>query len=154
MNWFTNLMSNQFFIVGLSSWALAQVLKTIIHAAVYKKLEWERLFGDGGMPSGHSATVVSVATACAWFNGLGSFQFAISFILAIIVCHDATGVRLETGKQAFLIKEIASIIEKIADQKVSDDVKLKEFVGHTVSQVICGAALGIINALVFCGFVF
>ena len=37
MNWFTNLMSNQFFVVGLSSWAFAQVLKTIIHAAVYKR---------------------------------------------------------------------------------------------------------------------
>ena len=51
MNWFTSLMSNQFFIVGLSSWALAQVLKTIIHALINKKLEFERLVGDGGMPS-------------------------------------------------------------------------------------------------------
>lgn len=65
MEWFTNLITNQFLVVGLSSWAVAQVLKVVIHAAIYKKLEWERLFGDGGMPSGHSATVTSVATISA-----------------------------------------------------------------------------------------
>ena len=154
MNWFTNLMSNQFFIVGLSSWALAQVAKMVVYWVVNKKFDIWRLFGDGGMPSGHSATVVSVATACALFNGFGSFQFAISFILAIIVCHDATGVRLETGKQTLVINELAALIEKIADHKISDEVKLKEFVGHTFSQVVVGAFLGIINAVILCNFVF
>ena len=154
MTWLIDLVTNRYIVIGVSSWALAQVAKLIIYWIVNKKFDIWRLFGDGGMPSGHSATVVSVATACAFFHGFGSFQFAISFILAIIVCHDATGVRLETGKQAVLIKEIASIIEKIADHKVSDEVKLKEFVGHTVSQVVCGSLLGIANALVFCFFVF
>lgn len=154
MGWFIDLITNPYIVIGVSSWLLAQVLKMIIYWIVNKKFDIWRLFGDGGMPSGHSATVVSVATACAYFHGFGSFQFAISFILAIIVCHDATGVRLETGKQALVIKEIAALIEKIADHKVSDEVKLKEFVGHTVSQVVCGSALGIINAVVFCNFVF
>ena len=154
MQWFIDLITNPYIVVGVSSWALAQVAKTIIYWMVNKKFDIWRLFGDGGMPSGHSATVVSVATACACFNGFGSFQFAISFILAIIVCHDATGVRLETGKQTLVINELAALIEKIADHKISDDVKLKEFVGHTISQVIVGALLGIINAVILCNFVF
>lgn len=154
MQWFIDLITNPYIVVGVSSWALAQVAKTIIYWAVNKKFDIWRLFGDGGMPSGHSATVVSVATACALCNGFGSFQFAISFILAIIVCHDATGVRLETGKQTLVINELAALIEKIADHKISDDVKLKEFVGHTISQVIVGALLGIINAVILCNFVF
>lgn len=154
MGWFIDFITNPYIVIGVSSWMLAQVAKMIIYWIVNKKFDIWRLFGDGGMPSGHSATVVSVATASAYFYGLGSFQFAISFILAIIVCHDATGVRLETGKQALVIKEIASLIEKIADHKLSDDVKLKEFVGHTVSQVVCGALLGFANALIFCNFVF
>lgn len=154
MNWLIDVFTNPYLIIGVSSWALAQVLKTIIYWIVNKKFDIWRIFGDGGMPSGHSATVASVAATCAYFHGFGSFQFAISFILAIIVCHDATGVRLETGKQALVIKEIATFIEKIADQKIADDVKLKEFVGHTSLQVVVGVLLGVINSVILCNFVF
>ena len=113
MNWFFDLITNEFFVIGLSSWALAQVLKTIIHAAINKKLEWERLFGDGGMPSGHSATVTSVATTAALVYGLGGFEFAVATTLAIIVCHDAMGVRHETGKQATIIIEMVELLEAV-----------------------------------------
>lgn len=147
MNWFFNLISNEFFVIGLSSWALAQVLKTIIHAALNKKLEWERLFGDGGMPSGHSATVTSVAATAALVFGLGSFEFAIAATLAIIVCHDAMGVRLETGKQAVAINEIVEAFEFLIPKKLTVE-NLKEFVGHTPLQVLMGITLGIVNACV------
>lgn len=145
MNWFFALISNKFFIVGLSSWATAQVLKTIIHAAIYKKLELERLFGDGGMPSGHSATVTSVAAMSALVFGLGSFEFAIAAILAIIVCHDAMGVRRETGKQATIIIEMMELLEAMT-KKDLPEAKLKEFVGHTPLQVGAGIIIGIANA--------
>ena len=145
MNWFTSLMSNQFFIVGLSSWALAQVLKTIIHALINKKLEFERLVGDGGMPSGHSATVTSVAAMSALVYGLGSFEFAIAATLAIIVCHDAMGVRRETGKQATIIIEMMELLEAMT-KKDLPETNLKEFVGHTPLQVIAGSIIGIGNA--------
>ncbi len=145
MDWFVDLISNQFLMVGIASWAVAQILKVIIHAAVYKKLEWERLFGDGGMPSGHSATVTSVATISALVCGFGSFQFAIAAILAIIVCHDAMGVRRETGKQAVIIIEMIELLEAMT-KKDLPEAKLKEFVGHTPLQVIAGSLIGIANA--------
>ena len=145
MNWFFNLISNEFFVIGLSSWALAQVLKTIIHAAINKKLEWERLFGDGGMPSGHSATVTSVAATAALVFGLGSFEFAIAATLAIIVCHDAMGVRRETGKQATIIIEMMELLEAMT-KKDLPEAKLKEFVGHTPLQVGAGIIIGLANA--------
>lgn len=147
MGWFFDLLSNEFLIVGLVSWAVAQVLKVLIHAAVYKKLEWERLFGDGGMPSGHSATVTSVATMSALVCGFGSFEFAIAAILAIIVCHDAMGVRRETGKQAVIILEMVELLEAIT-KKDLPETKLKEFVGHTPLQVIAGSIIGILNAVI------
>jgi len=145
MNWFFALISNKFFIVALSSWATAQVLKTIIHAAIYKKLELERLFGDGGMPSGHSATVTSLAAMSALVFGLGSFEFAIAATLAIIVCHDAMGVRRETGKQATIIIEMMELLEAMT-KKDLPEAKLKEFVGHTPLQVGAGIIIGIANA--------
>ena len=109
MTWFTDLIRNPFFITSVSSWAIAQVLKVIINFIVTKELRWERLFGDGGMPSGHSATVSSLAMFSALVYGTGSFQFAVCGILAIIVCHDAMGVRLETGKQAIVLNELLGL---------------------------------------------
>lgn len=73
MNWFQELLSNPFLLIGLSSWFWAQLIKTIIHAIVTKSIDFTRLIGDGGMPSGHSATVSSLATAAALVYGLGSF---------------------------------------------------------------------------------
>lgn len=148
MDWLFDLVTNRFLITGVSSWAVAQVLKTIIHFIIYKKFDIYRLFGDGGMPSGHSATVTSIAVSAALSYGTGSFEFAVAAILAIIVCHDAMGVRLETGKQAIVINELVKAFNVLSDQDLSEEVKLKEFVGHTPIQVMAGITIGVINALV------
>lgn len=153
MNWLYDLVTNPFLITGVSSWFVAQVMKTIIHAYINKKIVWERLFGDGGMPSGHSATVTSVATFAALVYGPGSFEFALAAILAIIVCHDAMGVRRETGKQAVIINEIMKSFAILATKELPE-VKLKEFVGHSPAQVAAGITIGFLNALIMYFFVF
>ena len=146
MDWFTELLSNRFLLTALSSWFIAQVLKVIINAVIHKKIIWERLVGDGGMPSGHSATVSSLAMMSGLMYGLGSFQFAMAGVLAVIVCHDATGVRMETGKQSMVINEILDTFERMK-MGYSSDIVLKEFVGHTPLQVAAGITIGILNAL-------
>lgn len=147
MEWFFDLISNPLLITGLSSWFVAQVLKLLIYAGLNKKLEWERLFGDGGMPSGHSATVTSVAVYCGLYYGTGSFEFAVCALLAIIVCHDAMGVRLETGKQAMMINKLVESFQVLSKDTFSEK-KLKELVGHTPVQVLAGVTLGAVNAAV------
>ena len=147
MEWFYDLISNPLLITGLSSWFVAQVLKLLIYAGLNKKLEWERLFGDGGMPSGHSATVTSVAVYCGLYYGTGSFEFAVCALLAIIVCHDAMGVRLETGKQAMMINKLVESFQVLSKDTFSEQ-KLKELVGHTPVQVLAGVTLGAVNAAV------
>ena len=147
MNWFSHLFTNPFLLTALSSWAIAQVLKALINAAVTHTWDVRRLFGDGGMPSGHSATVASLAAAAALHCGTGSFEFAISAVLAIIVCHDAMGVRLETGKQAALLNEIVEAFNLLLVDDLPEE-KLKEFVGHTPMQVCAGVLIGIINAFI------
>ena len=79
--------------------------------------------------------------------GTGSFEFAVCGILAIIVCHDAMGVRLETGKQAILLNELIEEFRRLSKAEFSE-VVLKEFVGHTMSQVIVGVLIGVCNALI------
>jgi len=140
-----DLVKNPILITAIASWCVAQVLKVIINAIINKKLDFERLFGDGGMPSGHSATVTSMATITALLYGLGSFEFAVTAILAIIVCHDARGVRQETGKQALVLYELIEAFEALSQADLPE-VKLKKFVGHTPIQVLVGVALGIANA--------
>lgn len=152
MDWLLGLIENRFFQVSLSSWFLAQVIKTILYAIETKKFDITRLFGDGGMPSGHSATVTSLATLSALTFGTDSFQFAVSAIMAIIVCHDAMGVRLETGKQAVAINELMKAFEALSPKQITAE-KLKEFVGHTPIQVIAGMLLGIANAIVMFYFI-
>ena len=153
MDWLIDLLTNQFLLVSLSSWFIAQLLKTVIFAIENKKLDITRLFGDGGMPSGHSATVTSLAVFCGLQFGFDSFHFAVTAILAIIVCHDAMGVRLETGKQAEVINDILAAFELLTPEKISE-ANLKEFVGHTPIQVMAGILLGIANALVMFFWVF
>lgn len=155
MGFFGELLENRVLLAGVTGWASAQVMKAIIYTIINKKFVLERLFGDGGMPSGHSATVSAMAMMSLLHYGVGSFEFAISAMLAIIVMHDAMGVRLETGRQAEVINELTSLIEEIIDdvnreetlekkfQKVFSEEKLKEFVGHTPLQVIAGCILGL-----------
>lgn len=153
MEWILELLANRFLLTALSSWFVAQVIKTILHLIIERKLDWTRLFGDGGMPSGHSATVTALATYAALAMGPGSFEFAVCGILAIVVCHDAMGVRLETQKQGMLLQDLVEAFEALCDQDLPE-VKLKRFVGHTPVQVIAGIFLGIIDACVmyFCIF--
>lgn len=148
MNWLSALFTNPFLVIPMLAWFTAQVLKTIIHTVINKKFDITRMFGDGGMPSGHSATVSSLAVLAALVYGCGSFQFAFAAVLAIIVCHDASGVRLETGKQAEVLNDLIEIIDMLTTEKLPE-VKLKEFVGHTPVQVAAGVIVGIVNAVVW-----
>ena len=145
MEWLSQLISNRILICSLSAWAAAQVIKTILYAIINKTFEFERLFGDGGMPSGHSATVTAMAVSSGIAYGFDSAVFAIAAIVAIVVMHDATGVRFETGKQSKIINDLLS---SLTDSALSDEEKLKEFVGHTPLQVLCGAVLGAVMAIV------
>lgn len=146
MKFLADMFTNPILLTGVSSWFVAQLIKTVIHLIINKKLDLSRLFGDGGMPSGHSATVTSVAVIIGLVRGAGSVEFAISAILAIIVCHDATGVRRETEKQAFLINELVKAFTDLSKKELPE-VKLKEFVGHTPIQVMAGILVGAINAV-------
>jgi acid phosphatase family membrane protein YuiD len=151
MNFVIEFFKNPAIIVPILGWFFAQLLKFIINLCVTHEFKLERLFGDGGMPSGHSATVMSLAAICGWGYGFGSIYFGIVAIVATIVMHDATGVRREAGKHAVQIKHIADIINGMfmGETEHIRTEKLKEFIGHTPLQVFFGALLGIIVTTVY-----
>ena len=139
---------NRILLITFIAWILAQTAKVIIYWIVNRKFVLERFFGDGGMPSSHSAVVASLATATGLECGWNSPLFAVAAILAIIVMHDATGVRQETGKQAKVINDIVKMLEARGRGELTPGETLKELVGHTGPQVLVGALGGIAVAVV------
>ena len=139
---------NRILLIAFIAWILAQTAKVIIYWIVNKKFVRERIIGDGGMPSGHSATVSSVALAVGLYEGFDTPIFAVACILAIIVMHDAMNVRLQAGKQAALLNVLADTFEKVTGTDLPNEEKLKELLGHTPLQVIAGCLLGLIVAYV------
>lgn len=145
------MLHNRILISALIGWCVAQILKTGIHMYFTKAFVAERLVGSGGMPSSHSSTVCALATATGISYGLGSFEFAITTIFAIVVMYDAIGVRRETGIQAKVLNEMMDLFANMNKNLTVAD-KLKEFVGHTPLQVLMGALLGILIAVLVMNF--
>ncbi|MEG0178329.1 MAG: divergent PAP2 family protein [Oscillospiraceae bacterium] len=136
--------------VSLLSWLIAQICKTIINFIKVGKFDPERLIGAGGMPSAHSALVCSMFIATAKKMGINSPAFAFAFILAAIVMYDAMGVRRAAGEQAKVLNIMVSdwMNEDDDNSFPSNIKKLKEKVGHTPFEVLSGALLGILIAVI------
>ncbi len=122
------------------AWMAAQLLKTLIDAARYKRLNPRMLVGTGGMPSAHSALVCALAMAAGKLHGPSSPVFAITLILAAIVMYDAAGVRQAVDKQSEILTHLLNHIPRTQDDF---DRFLEGLVGHTRFQVIAGGILGV-----------
>lgn len=146
-----SVMQNKILTAALLAWGSAQVLKVLISYVVLKEFNLERLLGAGGMPSAHSALVISLVTAVGLTEGVSSVFFAVAAVFAGIVMYDATGVRQAAGKHA---KAINQIVRQLRYEHRVDDISLKELLGHTPLEVIAGALLGFIVAYIFCNTMF
>ncbi|MBA4493764.1 divergent PAP2 family protein [Paenactinomyces guangxiensis] len=135
---------------------LAQFSKVPWNYTITKKWDWNWLINSGGMPSGHTSAVTSLATSIGLTKGWDSSSFAIATIFGIIVMYDATGVRRQAGMQAQvlnqLVEDFAVLLNELRHltDKKSDKtrVKLKEILGHQPIEVFTGAWFGIMIALV------
>lgn len=137
-------------VTALCASLLAQIIKVLLNLFTFHRFIAERMWGAGGMPSSHSATVCAMVVATGRYCGVNSSQFAIAAVLSIIVMYDAMGVRYETGEQA---KVLNRMFTEWMDQGVSSfpflgGKKLKEMVGHTPIEVLTGAILGIVLGFV------
>ena len=147
------LWSNDLINVSVIAWLSAQLLKTLVDAIRRRKFDRKRLAGAGGMPSSHSAVCCAVLLSSYYLYGFNSSAFALSFVLALIVMYDATGVRWAAGLHAKAINQIVVYLDSgdVNDQEkdLSDLIpKLNESLGHRVIEVICGALLGFLIAFI------
>ena len=142
---------NPILTVALLAWFVAQVLKTLINFILLGKFQLERMWGDGGMPSAHSATVCAMVIATARSVGFSSPVFAVASVVAIITMHDAMGVRHETGEQAKVLNQMIEQWIDISEQNAPflQNMHLKEMVGHTPLQVVAGVLVGVVVGCVY-----
>ena len=143
------ILQNRVLWCAVAAWFVAQALKIPTYWLVEKKLDFNRFFGSGGMPSSHTAFVISLTLMIGATEGFDTALFALATVLSAIVMYDASGVRHETGVQGQVLNEI--IRKVFVDGEPITDVELKELVGHTKVEVAGGFVVGVLTAL---GFIF
>ena len=141
------IFGNKILDVVTIAWFLAQFYKVINSLVVDKKVVFKRMWETGGMPSSHSSTVTALATAVGITHEFSSTLFAITAVFAIIVMHDAAGIRRAAGRQAGVLNKITRSLDQLLENKLHQE-NLRELLGHTRIEVLVGAILGIAVAFV------
>lgn len=145
MNSFVELFNNKILWIAALSWFVAQFLKIIVVLIEDHHLDLTQFWASGGMPSSHSSFVMALTWSMGLEYGFDSPYFTICMVFGFIVMYDAANVRLESGKQAAMINRI---IEALENKDLNPEERLKEILGHTPLQVIAGAILGVLIALI------
>lgn len=152
-------MQNKVLFAAVLGWSLSQVAKLIFTFILTRKIEIERLWGAGGMPSAHSSMVCAMTISMARFYGVDIPLFALSVMFSFVTMYDAMGVRREAGVHAKLLNKYLNELEKSKADKDGDgipdiefdEIELKEYIGHTPIEVLGGVLLGILIGIVIPG---
>ncbi|MEN6296324.1 MAG: divergent PAP2 family protein [Rectinema sp.] len=148
---FVSLFSNPIFLSGTLSIFLAQVIKALLTVLKRRKLQAKEiafimLWKTGGMPSSHSALVVSLSASIAFVEGFDSL-FIVSFFLSLIVIRDAVGVRRSAGLQSRALNLLGKHVSERLDIPFTP---VKEIHGHRWQEAIVGSLLGLVVAVLIC----
>jgi acid phosphatase family membrane protein YuiD len=144
----STVLSSPYFTIPAVAWLAAQIIKVVADSVQHRRIDIRRLASAGGMPSSHTSLVLSLTTVIGARRGLDSPEFAIAAVFSSVVMYDATGVRRAAGRQARVINRI---IDDLFHQEGIKEERLRELIGHTPVEVIAGALLGILIALVMLG---
>ena len=139
------LLENKVLIAVLLGWLIAQILKIPTEYLRSRRWLWAMFFAPGGMPSSHTALMVSGTLAVGLYHGFDNPIFGMAVAITMIIAHDAAGVRRQAGMHA---ERINVLFEELLQGHMWDENELKEVIGHTPLEVIGGIILGLIIATV------
>ncbi|MFH1509133.1 MAG: divergent PAP2 family protein [bacterium] len=134
-----------FIIIPVIVVAITQTIKFILKSydKDTKEMEpnWRYLDDYGGMPSSHTAFMMSLLTIVLLHDGLNTITAAITTIITIVIIRDALGYRM-------YLQRHAEVLNKLIKRLPAEDHKnypqhLEETVGHTIWEILVGGALGI-----------
>jgi acid phosphatase family membrane protein YuiD len=141
---FDELLHNKVLVAVLAGWILAQALKIPTEYLRSRRWLWAMFFAAGGMPSSHTALMVSGAIATGLYYGFDTPVFGMAVAVTMIIAHDAAGVRRQAGKHA---ERINLLFSELLKGHTWSESELKEVIGHTPLEVIGGIILGFIVAI-------
>lgn len=133
------MTNNPYLVIPFAAWFLAQAVK-FLSRALKGDMDWQLMYVSGGMPSAHSAVVVSLATTALVLGGWNSPLFGVTAIFAAVVMYDALGVRRMAGEHAIEFN-------KFLKESGSKRNLIREIRGHQPIEVIAGAVFGAIVAV-------
>lgn len=136
-----DIFQNKVLIAILAGWLLAQILKIPTEYLRSRKWLWAMFFAAGGMPSSHTALMVSGTLAVGLYYGFDNPLFGIAVGITMIIAHDAAGVRRQAGKHA---ERINLLFDELLKGHMWSEDELKEIIGHTPLEVVGGIILGLL----------
>jgi len=139
------LYSNKALWAVIYSSLAAQILKVVFGVFRDRKFNFYWILGTGGMPSAHSAAVVSLVVCVAKEAGTASALFAMSVIFALITMFDAQTWRRSIGFQAKILNRM---MEDLQEGKKIEENHLRELVGHTPIEVLVGGLVGALTTYI------
>ena len=122
------------------SWLIAQAIKFILFITKSKKSHSfkecaHEFLKSGGMPSGHTASFTAATMMVGFIAGFDATIFGLAICVLAIVVHDSVKVRYAVGEQG-----------KILNKLIKNQIKVIE--GHTLSEVVVGAGIGLAVSIV------
>jgi acid phosphatase family membrane protein YuiD len=96
------------------------------------------------MPSAHTAFAVSIATVVGVKAGIASPVFVIAAAMVILILDDALRMRIFLSRHGLAL---SLLVKKLSPSQQAEFPYLETRLGHKVSEVIAGAALGFVASL-------
>lgn len=140
-----DVFQNKVLIAVVVAWLLAQILKIPTEYLRSRRWLWTMFLAAGGMPSSHTALMVSGTLAVGLYHGFDNPVFGVAVAITMIIAHDAAGVRRQAGIHA---ERINVLFEELLHGHIWNEDELKEVIGHTPLEVIGGIILGLLVAII------
>jgi len=130
---------NHILLSAAIAWTVAQAAKVLFGLIRYgstelSRMPW-RIIWAGGMPSAHSALVSSTVLVICQTLGVQSPLFGLAVIVALIIIYDRS-------RMYAIYRQFQKRYPEL-EQAVRHDPILRDLVGHRLTEILAGIAIGL-----------
>lgn len=130
------------FLAAIIAQMTAQIFKIFLPLFKGKKPDVMMFFSYGDMPSAHTAFIIGVTFGVGLQEGWNSSLFAFAVVVTSIIIYDI--IKLRTAVEVNL-KYTRRLMEH---NGLPLDEKMPQFKGHSLVEVLSGAAWGILWVII------
>jgi len=134
-------------IIPILAGLTAQISKVLVDAVRTGTVNLNVMNAYGGMPSSHTAIVVSLTTVVALAEGLDSAAFILAFVFSLVTIRDAIGLRMYLSEHARILNKLMGTLP--AKVKPGFPSRVLERIGHTPKEALMGGLVGLTASLIY-----